>query len=204
MESNPLWCQVLITRENSRAWARGRELPKVLNHILLYIIYIIYFLKQGKRPFCVSSGCVCVCHRCQDLRPPEEEPGRGAAEAHDALGGAAVHPGQQRLPAVAQPPGRHVSPALRTCPILGMLTASLDGGLEQFLQWKVSLLKGRDEFRGPFQPKTSLGFCGLVCIKLSSVVWFASNSFSCLIATNPFQIYQSRSSLHNSGGQRSG
>lgn len=54
---------------------------------------------------------MCVCHRCPDLRPPEEEPGRGAAEAHDALGGAAVHPGQQRLPAVAQPPGRHVSTA---------------------------------------------------------------------------------------------
>lgn len=102
--SHPLWCQ----EGEQQSWTRDTELPNVS-----------WSKEKPVWSLWVRAGCVCVCHRCQDLRPPEEEPGRGAAEAHHALGGAAVHPGQQRLPAVAQPPGRHVStaPAAQgTCP----------------------------------------------------------------------------------------
>lgn len=99
---------------------------------------------------------MCVPHRCPDLRAPEEEPGRGAAEAHDALGGAAVHPGQQRLPAVAQPPGRHVSTAQGACPSLALPRAAARGlGAARGVP-----APGSDELRGPFHPKPSWGSVG--------------------------------------------
>lgn len=49
-----------------------------------------------------------VTPRCENVRSPEEDKRRGTPEAHDAVRSPAVHPGQQRLPAVAQSTSQYV------------------------------------------------------------------------------------------------
>lgn len=78
MESNTFSCQVVVVRENSRVWSRAGEQ------------FLPYSPKQNNNSLntlteAAHEVVISVTHRCEDVRPPEEDEGRGAPEAHHAV-----------------------------------------------------------------------------------------------------------------------